>query len=67
VLLCVALGLPAHAFCARYLCYFPAFAVTMLFLAAAEVLLFSLMRLIDVRTLLCRFFAKKSKKISVRS
>ena len=67
VLLCVALGLPAHAFCARYLSYFPAFAVTMLLLAAAEVLLFSLMRLIDVRTLLCRFFAKKSKKISVRS
>lgn len=63
----VALGALAHAFFVRFLGYFPAFALTMLVIGAGELLFFGLLRLIDVRAILRRVFAKKSKKISVRS
>lgn len=63
----IGIGLAAHALFARYLSYFAAFALSMLVIAAAELIFFSLLRLLDLRALLLRFFAKKRKKISVRS
>ena len=63
----LAAGYAAHGFFERYFSYFPAFALTMLTLAAAELLFFGMFRLISFRTVFLRFFAKKRKKIPLRS
>ena len=63
----VGLGALAHIFFARCLSSFPAFLLAVLVIVLAEVAFFSLLRLIDLRALLSRFFSKKRKKIAPRS
>lgn len=56
-----------HRLLALYLSYLPALALTMLFLAAGEAAMLALLRLVDLKGLLGRFFAKKRKKIVQQS
>ncbi len=63
VLPVIGLGYFVRKLLATYLSYIPALALTVLFIGCAEVLLFSLLKLLDVKALLRRFFAgKKSIK-----
>ncbi len=53
------IGYFARKFFVIYLSYIPALALTMLVLAIAEIVLFSALKLLDLRTLLNRFISKK--------
>lgn len=57
-----ALGLLVRTAAMRFLSYIPALALSMLFLAAAEILLFHFTKLFDFKTLFKRFFGKKKQK-----
>ena len=57
----VVLGYFVRQFLITYLSYIPALALTMLFIGGAEVLIFSLLKLLDVRTRMGRFFGKRLK------
>ncbi len=61
------IGLLVRALSLRVLSALPAFFVTLLAVGGAELILFSLLRLIDVRAAFARFFGKKRKKISAES
>ena len=60
----VVLGYFLRKFLSTYLSYIPALALTMLFIGGAEVLIFSLLKLLDVRTLMSRFFGKRQKSVA---
>ena len=57
----VLLGYFARKLFVTYMSYIPALALTILVVGAAEVLLFSVLKLLDLRTLISRFFLKKRK------
>lgn len=59
-----ALGFAVRAGAMRVLSYIPALAVTMLCLLIFEAIFFSLFRLISIKNIVGRFFAKHSKKPS---
>ena len=61
------LGALAHLLSTRFLSMLPALAVTMLVILAAEALFFSLLRLVSLRALFLRFFAKKRKNFGACS
>ena len=63
----VLLGRAVHALLLAATNFTAAFLLSALVTAAAELAAFSLLRLIDVKALVRRFFAKKSKKIAPRS
>ena len=58
----VVLGYFVRQFLITYLSYIPALALTMLFIGGAEVLIFSLLKLLDVKMLMSRFFGKRQKR-----
>ena len=58
----VAGGLALRFALLRFLGFFPAFALTALAVAGAEILILSRMKLLDLRAVFSRFFRKKAKK-----
>ena len=61
VLPVIGAGYFVRKFLVTYLSYLPALALTVLFIGTAEVLLFSLLKLLDVKTLFSRFFGRKKR------
>ena len=57
----VILGYFVRKFLVIYLSYIPALALTMLFIGGAELITFSLFKLLNVRTLFGRFFGRRQK------
>lgn len=57
----VVMGYFIRQFLITYLSYIPALALTILFIGGMEVLIFSLLKLLDVKTLWNRFFSKRKK------
>ena len=62
VLPAAALGYAVRSGLVLVLSYLPALAITMLVILATELVLLSLLRLVDVRALFARFLRKKRKK-----
>ena len=62
VLPVVALGYFVRKFFVTYLSYIPALGLTIIVIGVLEVLIFSLLRLLDVKTLWARFFGRRAKK-----
>lgn len=67
VLPVILIGYGVRILLMRYLSYLIALAITMFVMLAAEVVLLSLLRLMDFRALLARFFTKKHKKVPAHS
>ena len=63
----VAAGYFLRKFLILYLGYLPAFALTILFMGGAEILLFSALKLLDPKALLSRFFGKRQKRKAAKA
>jgi len=59
----ILVGMLVRGACFRYLGFFPALVLTMLAVGLLEVAVYSLLKLLDVRALLARFFGKKEKTV----